>query len=265
MKRFIRVWRTTIGRPGRNVSTTDLSMLRSRPDRTRCDASTGVRRQLTGGPLTASIRDVAGRAGVSVGHRQQRPQPARDGQRGDPRSGSSTAIADARLRPQRVGPPAAGRPSRTIGLVVLDIANPFFTDVARGVEDVGQRRGPRGDPVQLRRPPGQGGRPPRRARRAAGAGRAHHADRRALPAPGRAARAAASRSCWSTAGRPDADQCSVAVDDVLGGRLAADHLLERGHRRIAFVGGSLGPAAGAGAARRASSWRSGRPAGPTTR
>jgi LacI family transcriptional regulator len=27
---------------------------------------------------------------------------------------------------------------------------------------------------------------------------------------------------------------------VLGGRLAADHLLERGHRRIAFIGGSSG-------------------------
>jgi LacI family transcriptional regulator len=36
------------------------------------------------------------------------------------------------------------------------------------------------------------------------------------------------------------DQCSVAVDDVQGGRLAADHLLERGHRRIAFIGGSSG-------------------------
>jgi LacI family transcriptional regulator len=31
--------------------------------------------------------------------------------------------------------------------------------------------------------------------------------------------------------------CSVAVDDRLGGQLAADHLLEAGHRRIAFVGG----------------------------
>jgi LacI family transcriptional regulator len=39
---------------------------------------------------------------------------------------------------------------------------------------------------------------------------------------------------------PAPGQCSVAVDDVLGGRLAADHLLERGHRRIAFVGGSSG-------------------------
>jgi LacI family transcriptional regulator len=32
-------------------------------------------------------------------------------------------------------------------------------------------------------------------------------------------------------------QCSVAVDDVLGGRLAGTHLLERGHRHVAFVGG----------------------------
>jgi LacI family transcriptional regulator len=39
---------------------------------------------------------------------------------------------------------------------------------------------------------------------------------------------------------PTSDQCSVAVDDVLGGRLAAQHLLERGHRRIAFIGGSSG-------------------------
>jgi LacI family transcriptional regulator len=33
------------------------------------------------------------------------------------------------------------------------------------------------------------------------------------------------------------DGCSVAVDDVLGGDLAVTHLLESGHRRIAFVGG----------------------------
>jgi DNA-binding LacI/PurR family transcriptional regulator len=31
--------------------------------------------------------------------------------------------------------------------------------------------------------------------------------------------------------------CSVAVDDVHGGRLAAGHLADRGHARIAFVGG----------------------------
>jgi LacI family transcriptional regulator len=35
----------------------------------------------------------------------------------------------------------------------------------------------------------------------------------------------------------DRSQCSVAVDDVLGGELAANHLLDLGHERIAFVGG----------------------------
>lgn len=32
--------------------------------------------------------------------------------------------------------------------------------------------------------------------------------------------------------------CTVAVDDVLGGRIAVGHLIDAGHRRIAFAGGS---------------------------
>jgi LacI family transcriptional regulator len=37
--------------------------------------------------------------------------------------------------------------------------------------------------------------------------------------------------------RKDTAHCSVAVDDVLGGELAARHLLDLGHDCIAFVGG----------------------------
>lgn len=33
------------------------------------------------------------------------------------------------------------------------------------------------------------------------------------------------------------DLCSVAVDDVLGGDLAASHLFEQGHRRVGFIHG----------------------------
>ena len=42
--------------------------------------------------------------------------------------------------------------------------------------------------------------------------------------------------------RDDERFCSVAVDDVLGGRLAVEHLVDQGHRRVAFIGGpsSLG-------------------------
>lgn len=40
---------------------------------------------------------------------------------------------------------------------------------------------------------------------------------------------------------------TVDVDDFEGGRLAADHLLSRGHRRIGFVGDFIDPAAPSGA------------------
>ena len=39
--------------------------------------------------------------------------------------------------------------------------------------------------------------------------------------------------------RADRAFCSVSVDDVLGGRLAIEHLIDRGHERVAFVGGPV--------------------------
>lgn len=33
--------------------------------------------------------------------------------------------------------------------------------------------------------------------------------------------------------------CSVSMDDVAGGQLAVEHLIEQGRRRIAFLGASL--------------------------
>jgi LacI family transcriptional regulator len=129
--------------------------------------------------------------------------------------------------------------SRTVGLVVLDIANPFFTDVARGVEDVVSAAGlalilcnsddrPEKESAYLavlaeQRVQGVLITPTARLSPDLDALRARGVpvvlvDRRA----------------------PDADQCAVATDDVLGGRLAAEHLLAQGHRRLAFVGGASG-------------------------
>ena len=132
----------------------------------------------------------------------------------------------------------AGR-SRTIGLVVLDIGNPFFTDVARGVEDVATAAGLA---VMLCNSDDQATR------------EAAHlevlTEQRVqgvliTPTAEVSGQLAALRSRGTPVvlvdrRAPTAGQCAVAVDDVLGGRLAADHLLERGHRRIAFIGGSSG-------------------------
>ena len=119
----------------------------------------------------------------------------------------------------------AGR-SRTIGLVVLDVANPFFTDLARGVEDEANKAGLA---VILCNSDDQ----ERKEKRylelleehrvqgvlitpVVGAGpRLDRLQRRGTPVV-----LVDSRS-------PSRGQCSVAVDDVLGGDLAISHLLSR--------------------------------------
>jgi LacI family transcriptional regulator len=189
-------------------------------------------------PLNPSIRDVAQRAGVSVGtvsNVLNRPEQVGEGTRD-----RVLAAIDALgfVRNESARHLRAGR-SRTIGLVVLDIANPFFTDVARGVEEVANREGLS---VILCN---SDDRPEKEAahldvlaeQRVQGvlitptAELSPHLD--ALRARGVPVVLVDRRA--ATAG-----QCAVAVDDVLGGRLAAGHLLENGHRRIAFIGGASG-------------------------
>lgn len=129
--------------------------------------------------------------------------------------------------------------SRSIGMVVLDITNPFFTDIVRGVEDLVYAKGFSvlvGNSAQL---------PERETthlelfeqQRVGGV----------LFAPigeiGDWARRLRSRGIpvvlVDRAG-DTADFCSVAVDDIEGGRLATQHLVDFGHRRICFVGGPSG-------------------------
>jgi LacI family transcriptional regulator len=189
-------------------------------------------------PLTTSIRDVAGRAGVSVGtvsNVLNRPETVSEGTR---ERVLDAIAALGFVRNESARHLRAGH-SRTIGLVVLDIANPFFTDVARGVEEVANAEGLA---VILCNSDD------REEKESA------HLDvlteqrvQGVLITPKAELSPALER--LRTRGTPvvlldrrasGPDQCAVAVDDVLGGRLATDHLLERGHRRIAFIGGSSG-------------------------
>ena len=189
----------------------------------------------TPGNGRVSIRDVAARAGVSVGtvsnvlnrsalvapSTRQRVQEA------------IVTLGFVRNEPARQL--RAGK-SRTIGLVVLDISNPFFTDVARGVEDAASKAGVSvvlcnsdDDPAKEARYLGL------------------LAEQRVqgvliVPAGIKATRFAG----LSDRGIPmvlldrkaaGKAVCSVSVDDIGGGRMAMSHLLEQGHRRVAFVGG----------------------------
>lgn len=188
--------------------------------------------------MTASIRDIALQAQVSVGtvsNVLNKPEMVR------PLTRERVLLAIAELgfvRHESARHLRAGR-SRTIGLVVLDIANPFFTDVARGVEEVAS---PAGLAVFLCNSDDQ---PDKEAahlvvlaeQRVQGVLITPTAE---LSTHVEAMRARGIPVVLLDRRAADDDQCAVAVDDVLGGRLAAEHVLERGHRRIAFVGGSSG-------------------------
>ena len=128
----------------------------------------------------------------------------------------------------------AGR-SRSIGMVVLDIANPFFTDVLQGTEDCVLERGysvqvgnsasqPSREGDQLRLFEQQRVRGVLHAPIWGVNDRAEHLRRRGIPVV-----------LLDRAG-DESGFCSVSVDDVEGGRLAVDHLLQLGHESIALVG-----------------------------
>ncbi|MGI3780168.1 MAG: LacI family DNA-binding transcriptional regulator [Janthinobacterium lividum] len=129
----------------------------------------------------------------------------------------------------------AGR-SRTIGMLVMEIANPFFTDIVDGVEDYVHEQG---YTVQLGNSAQQVSR-----ERAQLALFEEHRVRGVLFVPIRDVgdrvvrlRRRGIPAVVVDRAEADADYCSVSVDDVEGGRLAMDHLVQLGHQRIAFVGG----------------------------
>jgi LacI family transcriptional regulator len=183
-----------------------------------------------------SVVDVAKKAGVSLGtvsnvlNRPERVAPAT-------RARVLAAIEELGfIRNEAARQLRAGR-SRSIGLVVLDIRNPFFTDLAAGVESSVARAGlslvlcNSGDDatredhylslLQEQRASGILITPAARTRSPI-----EDIRRRGMPL------VLVDRSS-------NRRQCSVSVDDLIGGELAVDHLVALGHRRITFVGGPL--------------------------
>jgi LacI family transcriptional regulator len=186
--------------------------------------------------MAAGMKDVATLAGVAVGtvsNVLNHPDLVRPQTRARVEAAMEQLgfIPNASARQLR-----AGR-SRCLGLVVLDVTNPFFTEVARGVEDYAQAKGYavilcNSDEAEDK----------------------EHQYLRVLeeqrvrgilitPVHGRAPTIKGIRERGTPVvllDRPGpAGHCSVAVDDRRGGELAVAHLLALGHRRIALVNGPL--------------------------
>jgi LacI family transcriptional regulator len=185
---------------------------------------------------SVSVIDVAQRAGVSLGtvsnvlNRPERVTPAI-------RERVLAAIEDLGfVRNEAARQLRAGR-SRTIGLVVLDIGNPFFTDLAAGVEAAATVAGLS---VVL-------------CNSADDTRREEHylsllQEQRSFgilitPVSDKLTRIDQIRRQGTSAILVDRGtrgrRCSVSVDDIVGGHLAAAHLFSLGHQRIAFVGGPM--------------------------
>ncbi|GAA1859402.1 LacI family DNA-binding transcriptional regulator [Microbacterium koreense] len=187
--------------------------------------------------MTVSVRDVAELAGVSVGtvsNVLNRPEKV------SPATVARVTTAIERLgfvRNDAARQLRAGR-SRTIGLVVLDVRNPFFTEVARGAEE---RAAERGLSVLLANSDEKTERELTyldlfEEQRVAGI--------LVTPVAENMPRLRLLRDRGIPVVLVDRESkdeafASVAVDDVEGGRIAADHLLDQGRRRLAFVGGPV--------------------------
>ncbi len=188
-------------------------------------------------PGSASVKQVAERAGVSLGTVSNvLNRPERVGNK--TRERVLRAIDELGfVRNEAARQLRAGR-SRTIGLVVLDVGNPFFTDIAAGVEVAAAKAG-----LSLVL-----------CNSAEDSTREAHylsllEEQRTFgvllsPVDGDSSRLAALRRRGTATVLVDRkgsrSMCSVSVDDLVGGELAVSHLCGLGHRRIAFVGGPLG-------------------------
>jgi len=185
---------------------------------------------------STGVKDVAAHAGVSVGtvsNVLNRPDVVSE----ETRRKVLEAIAQLGFVRNESGRQLRAGRSRTIAYVVLDASNPFFTDVAKGIEETARANGMA---LYMCNSDGDA---------------AREADYLELLVEQRVRGILITPVDQDTAqldvllrqGIPlllvdrgaGGDWCSVGVDDVEGGELAVTHLCEQGHQRIAFVGGPM--------------------------
>lgn len=185
--------------------------------------------------MPSTIQDVARLAGVSIATVSRVLNRTAHPVRSEVRERVEAAARELDFRPSSLARGLAGRETRTVALVVPDIANPYYPRLSRGVEDIASARGYalivcntdyRADKLELYLRL-------LREKRVDGvllAGGGHEAadDLAGLAGAGLP---------LQVIGRHPLAAPSVRIDNVEAGRAATRHLLERGRRAIAFVGG----------------------------
>lgn len=182
-----------------------------------------------------SVKDIALGAGVSLGtvsNVLNHPQKVSD----STRERVHTVIEELGFVRNDAARQLRAGSSTAIGLVVLDVGNPFFTDVARGAEDAASESG---NVVLL----GNSANDQSRERYYLALFEEQRV-RGVLVSPVGDASVAIDRLTGNGTPvvlidrRADPGRyCSVSVDDVAGGALAVRHLIAGGNRRILFAGG----------------------------
>lgn len=184
----------------------------------------------------SSISDVARVAGVSVGtvsnvlNRPDRVSPTT-------RERVLDAIADLQFVPNGSARQLRAGTITTVGAIVLDIGNPFFTEVARGIED---RLAEDDFTLMLASSDEDPDREARYLRLFE-----EHGVHGVLVVPSTEdieplleLRSRGVNVVLLDATSPVPDISSAAVNDVVGGQLAGNHLVAEGHTHIAFVNGA---------------------------
>jgi len=146
------------------------------------------------------------------------------------------AISKLGYYPNRVAQGLSLRRSHTIGLVVANISNQFYAELIRGSEEVAAAKG---YTLLLASTEGE----PTRESGIVKAMRQRQVDGIAFASVRLADREVTALAkdgmhvVLASRHLPDAEVDMVLVDSVRGARLAVDHLIAHGHKRIAYLGG----------------------------
>jgi DNA-binding LacI/PurR family transcriptional regulator len=182
----------------------------------------------------ATIREVAARAGVSTATVSR---SLRGGAGVEPatRKKVEAAARELRYRPSGVARSLKLRATSTLGLIVTDIENPYFPQIVSAVEDAARERG---YSVLL----ADGRRDPERELESLDILAEREVDGMII-----ASTAVSQRHrerilelrCPAVIVNSESTVSSVPAvlsDNIMGGRIAAEHALELGHRALVFVG-----------------------------